>query len=323
MMDDRSVTPGRDSNSPYIDTTDQKYKYYSNLGNNKYMALNEVKINDSLPPGMYTIKWDNMASEFIFQLEILNTDKLYHLPILELDLIKNDIFKFWKKEEKFNNYGLIHKRGILLYGKPGCGKSCAIDIIINNLIFEQKGIVFKISSAEELELFIDHFSSKVKIIEPKRKVVVILEDIDGLFEINKSVQTNILNLLDGINQCNNIVYLATTNYPERLEERILNRPSRFDKRYEFRIPSYDVRKAYLNNSLKEDDKKNIDLEHWLESSEGLTLSHLRELIVSVIILENDFENEIKTLKDMQHLVSSSSYKDNQVGFTHNKKIKKS
>ncbi len=293
----------------------KQYLYYNNIGNNRYLPVNRINIEYSLPSGLYSIEYNSSLGESVFVLESFATDKLYNLPILELNLIKKDISQFWKKEDKFIEYGLIHKRGILLYGKPGCGKSCAIDIVINDLIDNHKGLVFKISNDANLNIFLDFFSSRIKVIEPKRKVVVIIEDIDGLFETSKSTQTKLLNLLDGINQSNNIVYLATTNYPEKLEERILNRPSRFDKRYEFRMPTHEIRKAYFHQSFKNKDIENIDLDYWVESSEGLTLSHLRELIVSVIILGNDFEDEIKTLKDMKHLINSSSYKDdNPAGF---------
>jgi hypothetical protein len=60
--------------------------------------------------------------------------------------------------------------------------------------------------------------------------------------------------------------------------------------------------------------KNIDLDYWVEQTDGLTLSHLRELIVSVIILENDFEQEIETLKNMGNNISSSTDKTNNAGF---------
>jgi len=55
----------------------------------------------------------------------------------------------------------------------------------------------------------------------------------------------VLNLLDGVKQVDNIIYIATTNYPELLEERILNRPSRFDRRFHIGTPSAEVRKFYF------------------------------------------------------------------------------
>lgn len=291
------------------------YVYYSYLGNSKYLPINKIDIRDELPSGIYTCVWDKECGETVLKKETLCTDKIYNLPIKNLNLIKNDILSFWNKNEKFEEYGLIHKRGILLYGPPGCGKSCAIDIVISDLISKYNGIVYKISDADHLHDFQELFVNRIRIIEPERKILCIIEDIDGLFESDKSVQTKLLNLLDGINQTNHIVYMATTNYPENLAERILNRPSRFDKRYEFKLPTSDIRLSYLSSALSKKDKETIDIDDWVRKSKGLSLAHLRELIVSVIILGNDMENEFNVLIDMKHLPTSE--KTNKVGFSSN------
>lgn len=283
---------------------EREYAYYTYLGNENYLPINHVQRVDTLPTGLYSFVWKSEHNSWAFKKHELNTDNLYNLPIPQLENIKSDISKFWIKEKKFKEYGLLHKRGILLYGQPGCGKSGAIQLLINELIANHNGLIFKISDRETLDIFTDNFNSILRVIEPRRKVITIIEDIDGLFEEGASTQTRLLNLLDGINQSNNIVYVATTNYPEKLEKRILNRPSRFDKRYEFGLPESNIRKFYIKKSLKPKDLKNIDIDYWIDKTEGLTLAHLRELVVSVIILENDFEEEIDVLKNMKKQISS-------------------
>lgn len=311
--DDSIDTKTKSMDEETIEET-RSYVYYTKLSNNLYLPLNKIDIVTKLPSGLYSF-YHIDGKGWSFQKNNVESDEVYELPITELSLIKRDISKFWNTEHKFKEYGLVHKRGILLYGKPGCGKSCAIQLITKDLIENHNGLIFKISNRDDLDIFIMNFNNILRVIEPNRKVVVIMEDIDGLFEEAKSTQTRLLNLLDGINQNSNIVYVATTNYPERLEERILNRPSRFDKRYEFALPNSEIRESYLINSLKQKDLENIDLNVWIEQTEGLTLSHLRELIVSVIILENDFEVEIETLKGMGATrPSSSSYRDGITGF---------
>jgi len=141
-----------------------------------------------------------------------------------------------------------------------------------------------------------------------------MEDLDGLANNSKNTETTLLNLLDGINQINNVVYLGTTNYPERLQERILNRPSRFDKRYKLGYPIPAVREAYFENILTKQDKKKININKWVELTEGLSIAHLRELVVSVIILENDFEEEIEILTGMKTLISSRQDSSSNIGF---------
>ena len=83
-----------------------------------------------------------------------------------------------------------------------------------------------------------------------------------------------------MNQLENIVYLATTNYPEQLEDRIINRPSRFDRRYEIGLPSYEVRLEYIKKKVLDD---NIDVEKWAKDTDDLSIAHIKELILSVLV----------------------------------------
>jgi SpoVK/Ycf46/Vps4 family AAA+-type ATPase len=110
----------------------------------------------------------------------------------------------------------------------------------------------------------------------------------------------------------NIVYIATTNYPEKLQERITNRPSRFDRRYQVELPSADIREAYLRAKLKEDDLEKIDLPAWLELTEGMSLSHLKELVISVIVMQKNFNDAIKHLIDLKKAPKTS--KKSNLGF---------
>ena len=109
-----------------------------------------------------------------------------------------------------------------MYGAPGGGKSHIIQLIVKHLIENEKGVVFKIEAPVDVEAFHSFMQSTFKPIEPNRKIVVIIEDIDGLFHAGKTTETILLNILDGMGQMDNVVYLATTNYPEELADRIIN-----------------------------------------------------------------------------------------------------
>jgi SpoVK/Ycf46/Vps4 family AAA+-type ATPase len=124
----------------------------------------------------------------------------------------------------------------------------------------------------------------------------------------------ILNLLDGIKQIDNVVYIATTNHPEKLEDRITNRPSRFDRRYEIELPNTEVRTAYIENKLSEEDLKKINIEMWVKESDGFSLAHMRELVISVITMDNSFEDTIARLKGMKVKPKIKSNIPNSIGF---------
>jgi SpoVK/Ycf46/Vps4 family AAA+-type ATPase len=119
--------------------------------------------------------------------------------------------------------------------------------------------------------------------------------------------------LDGTYQTDNVIIIATTNYPERLEERFSSRPSRFDVRVLLDVPSPDVREFYIKSKLKPDDLASIDLSEWIKATEGFTLDHLKELILLRFVLENDFNESLARVKEMvKHTtIESVSIKNGQ------------
>ena len=183
-----------------------------------------------------------------------------------------------------------------MYGDPGCGKSGIIQLISQKLI-ERNGIVINVKDEEDVDRFTS-FISTFRKVEPNRPLVVLLEDIDSIASENRYQTARLLNILDGVKQIEGVVYIATTNYPEKLQERITNRPSRFDRRYKVEVPNEEIRRAYINHKLNEEDIKGIDIEEWVKRTEGMSLSHLKEVVISVIVMGRTFEETINNLEEL-------------------------
>jgi hypothetical protein len=268
---------------------------------------------EKIPSGLYEIKWNSALQSHTLKLLPMKVDELYALPSAEIIAILDDIECFWNRRAIYREYNFVHKRGILLYGEPGCGKSGIIQLCVKHIIEKKGGIVINIKDEEEVKMF-SEFISTIKAIEPERPIITILEDIDSLAGEDRYSTTKLLNILDGIKQVDNIVYIATTNYPEKLQERITNRPSRFDRRYQVELPAADIREAYIRAKLKPADLEKIDLPVWLELTEGMSLSHLKELVISVIVMGKEFEDAIKHLVDLKK--SPKISKKSNLGFKH-------
>lgn len=267
-----------------------------------------------LPSGLYEINWNSSLQSHVMIKQKLKADELYELPSPEIQSILNDIQLFWDKKETYKNYNFVHKRGILLWGDPGCGKSGIIQLCIKKLIENENGIVVNIKEEEDLKYFIE-FIPTIRKIEPERPLIVILEDIDALAGEDRFSTTKLLNILDGVKQIENVVYIATTNYPEKLQERITNRPSRFDRRYKVEMPSPEIRESYIKNKLSEEDLSKIDIKKWIKETEGMSLSHLKELIISVVVMGKDFGDSVLNLCDMKK--SPKIKRTSSIGFTSN------
>jgi AAA+ superfamily predicted ATPase len=270
-----------------------------------------LSTTEKLEAGFYEVGYDSNIGHYLEKKDV-NTDELYELPSAELMDIIEDIEKFWKRKDKYEEYNFIHKRGILLYGEPGCGKSAIIQLCTKQLTQTMGGIVINVTNGDQVEYY-SKIIGKLRQIEPERPLVVIFEDIDAIASEGIWTTSMILNLLDGIKQIQNVVYIATTNHPDKLEDRITNRPSRFDRRYEVELPNDEVRKAYIQNKLSEDDLKGIDMELWVKETEGFSLAHMRELVISVITMDNSFEDTISRLKGMKVKPKIKS-KSSSIGF---------
>ncbi len=284
------------------------FAQWSIMGDGSYIAA--PKAEKQLPAGLYEFEWNNRANEWCVMGQTINTDELYELPTVEIHEILTDIKLFWKKAELYKSYNLMHKRGILLYGDPGCGKSGILQLCMMHIIKELSGVVINIKNEDSIKAYVE-MVPKLRQIEPDRPLVVIIEDIDSVAGDSNYSTSVLLNILDGIKQIENVVYIATTNYPEKLEERITNRPSRFDRRYYVAPPSREVRKSYLENKIG-DNKIDINIEKWLDDTEDLSISHLKELFISVVLLDNKYENAIEHLKGMKK--TPKGKKQKEIGF---------
>jgi chromosomal replication initiation ATPase DnaA len=287
----KTIKIGKDDDKKDIDVP----SCWSNLKNDEY-APAYVTV-PKVPAGVYEIGWNSSMQIHTLKKQPFKTDELYHLPSYEITDILQDIDNFWNRSENYKKYNYIHKRGILMYGEPGCGKSGIIQLISQQLI-EKDGIVINVKDEEDVDRFTS-FIATFRKVEPNRPLVVLLEDIDSLAGENRYQTARLLNILDGVKQIEGVVYIATTNYPEKLQERITNRPSRFDRRYKVELPNEDIRRAYINHKLNEDDLKNIDINEWVKKTEGMSLSHLKEVVISVIVMGRSFEETMDNLEGLK------------------------
>ena len=96
-----------------------------------------------------------------------------------------------------------------------------------------------------------------------------------------------LNQLDGFASNDGIVTVASTNHPERLDPAILQRPSRFDRKYHFEVPGTRERLRYVarwNDDLAgEMTLPEERLPVVAEATEGFSYAYLKELFVGSLM----------------------------------------
>lgn len=279
-----------------------------------------ISVNNTFPklePGYYSIR-NSQSLGLHFIKDKISLNKLYRLPNEATDTILNDINKFWSLKDTYKKYERVYKRNYLIYSAPGTGKTSLINIMCQDLIEKYNGIIFSIGSEFELELFIDAIK-KVRTIEPDTKIITIIEDIDSFCSVkNGSLNTLLLNILDGNYKTDNLVIIATTNYIEKLEERYVNRPSRFDRVVEFPLPNDESRRIFIEKTVSEDDISKIDINEWVKRTKGFSIDHINELILLYFVFghseEESFNTIEKMIKNHKHLSNKTSVNKTTIDF---------
>lgn len=258
--------------------------------------LVEGEIRKKLEPGLYELTVvEQMMGPPVLSLVSMKpkTDALWALPDSLCEYIVGRIERFWESKAKYAKMGLVHKRGVLLDGPPGTGKT-AICLLVGQQIADRGGVAIFTSPKTNIAALPGILKS-IRDFHTDLPLLNIMEDID-----KHRRQTDVmLPMLDGENQVNNIFHLATTNFKEKLDSRLINRPSRFDEIIHAVPPSQKAREAYLRQVFPEGDIPTKTIKLVVKHAAGLNFAHLKELAVATYVYEVDPAVTAKKLKAME------------------------
>jgi len=307
--------PARNSNEIRATSTPEKepikpssntftfLRQWAKVGDDAFMPVGECF--RSLPAGLYDFHMTTSGP--VFDKRQINVDTLINFPDSLSESVLNEIDKFWTAKDAFLKYGFLQRRGYMLYGPQGSGKSCLVQQIVKGII-DKNGLAFLGNNNPDA---FGNILNTLRIIEPDRPIVCLFEDIDAI--IQRHGESELLSLLDGEIQISNVLNIATTNYPEKLDPRIVARPRRFDRIIKIDMPESRIRKIYFEHKLLDTAPEEID--RWVEATVGFSFAALADLVISVKCLGNNFEDTVDTLKRLQtRKVSSKDFDPVTVGF---------
>lgn len=223
-----------------------------------------------------------------------------------------EIVDFLKRPEKFAKMGARVPKGVLLYGKPGTGKT-----LIAKAIAGEADVPFiSMSGSEFIEMFAGLGASRVrKLFEKARKLapcIVFIDEIDaigsrrtsnsGAETENNQTLNQLLVEMDGFGSEETIIVLAATNRPEMLDKALL-RPGRFDRRITIPTPDLKGRLAILkihskNKKLSDD----VNLESVAEDTAGFTGAELENILNEAAIIATKNKHEDIENMDIEEAV---------------------
>ena len=223
-----------------------------------------------------------------------------------------EIVDFLKRPEKFTKMGAKIPKGVLLYGKPGTGKT-----LIAKAIAGEANVPFiSMSGSEFIEMFAGLGASRVrKLFEKARKLspcIVFIDEIDaigarrtsnsGAETENNQTLNQLLVEMDGFSSEETIIVLAATNRPEMLDKALL-RPGRFDRQITIPVPDLKGRLEILK--IHSEDKRlsdNVNLESIAEDTAGFTGAELANILNEAAIIATINKHEEIENSDIEEAV---------------------
>lgn len=212
------------------------------------------------------------------------------LPVEIKEEIRNNVQLLIKNIDVYRNNNMVFKRGLILKGSPGVGKTMLLKVLCNEL--KGTSIIWVTSGGIDRTYKVKFVAEMARELSPS---ILFLEDID-LYgshreQGNKEILGELMNQLDGLVENEFVIVIATTNRADEVEDALRNRPGRFDRSIEISKPDRKCRiemlRSFLSNvntSVKNTEKLYGAL---ADLTDGFTGAHMKELVNSAVISSID------------------------------------
>lgn len=209
--------------------------------------------------------------------------------------IKNIVTGFLTSKDFYLEKRIPWKRGVLLYGLPGNGKTSIIRTIMSEYNFKPVTIAPGANDEAVREAF-----SYAEVQSPS---LLYFEDLDSLFEKGVDISA-FLNLMDGISSKNGLLVIATANNIKSFQPNIMDRPSRFDKKFEIPPPNQEMAYIYLKRWFGNliTNEKCKELSKYTEKY-NFSYAYLKELYISSMFEALAHNRKTPTSKDIQNVLN--------------------
>lgn len=223
------------------------------------------------------------------EMEAAAKDTRWEDIILDPELlraVRESVEGFVSGRQAYKALGFAWRRGILLAGPPGTGKTMICKAVAAALP-EWPLLYVRSLSGRCQDDTIRNVFSRARDLAP---CLLVFEDIDGM--IDNENRTIFLNELDGFRCNDGILILASSNHPGKIDEALLKRPSRFDRVFHVGLPKKPERAAYCRYLLARSElaahlTADFDAEDLAERaaarSEGFTPAFLKEAFTAAAL----------------------------------------
>jgi len=199
------------------------------------------------------------------------------LPAGLLERIERQTIVFSEHAEDLLRSGRSLKRGLLLFGLPGTGKTLTVMYLIARM--PERTVLLTTGSGMGL---IQTVASMARQLAPS---MIVLEDVDLVAQERttpgfgaRPVLFELLNEMDGLRDDQDVIFVLTTNRPDILEPALAARPGRIDLAVELPLPDAEGRRHLLELYSRGLELRGVDLDGLVDRIEGATPAYVKELL---------------------------------------------
>lgn len=246
--------------------------------------------------GVYVATLDRNTGSAVLSQAKITSDEVINLDTNSYKSLVSEVELFFTDQTKlkFSEHGFVYKKSVLLYGPPGTGKTCLVTKLANEFLKNHSNGVILINP--DLRILHEVFN----FIFTSTPILVILEEFD---DCTSNYESTLLNLLDGELQRENTFYLFTTNYIEKIPNRLL-RPGRISNLVKIDILDEKARFNFLLTKLPTKDI-NI-LKNWAQKTDGFTIDKLKHTVLLVACLDFSINKAIEEVKNRENISGRST-----------------
>ncbi len=224
-----------------------------------------------------------------------------------------------KQPEAFEKMGIRPIKGVLLVGPPGTGKT----LLAKAVATEREANFISIKGPEVLSKYVGESEKTVREIFRKARLaspcIIFIDEIDAIgisrseysgdSRVSERVVDTLLTEMDGLSETKDLIVLAATNNPEKVDPALL-RPGRFDKIIEIPMPNAEARfEIFKIHTRRMPLEKGVNLVELANVTENYTSAEIenicREAGMNAIRNKRDTvskEDFLKALQDVRPTV---------------------
>ena len=300
--------------TPNYDGTLQHYTVYKHENPKDFW---EEWIQYGKDNNLYKNKKITPSCKFLTLNEKTNWNSIV-LPDKIKKVIKRNVNNLYKNRNILAKNNISIKRGIILCGKPGTGKTMICKVLVNEM---KMTVLYILPSDIRTTNDVSRICEMAKDLSP---TLLILEDIDYITEDREPGGDShfcieLMNRMDGLEEeFSNVITIATTNMIQKVEKAIKNRPGRFDKVIEIPVPGEEEREKMIKLFTKYFKlDKDIDIKDMVSETEGLPgayIFHIAEYSAILAIEDKSIDgNEIAIVKQKHFNEAIAEVKDKKFG----------